>query len=46
MLSSIDNDIVRGMIYFREKKVSEIKEGVAEEKVTVLLDDLKNKSGG
>lgn len=41
----IKQDVARGMIYFREKEVSEIKE-VVEEKVTASFDDLKNKFGG
>jgi len=42
----IKQDVARGMIYFREKEVSEIKEEVAEEKVTASFDDLKNNIGG
>jgi hypothetical protein len=38
--------VARGMIYFREKEVTEIKEEVAEEKITASFDDLKNKFGG
>jgi len=41
----IKQDVARGMIYFREKEVSEIKEEVAEVKATVSFDDLKNKFG-
>ena len=41
----IKQDVARGMIYFREKEVSEIKEEVAEEKVSAPFDDLKNKFG-
>jgi len=41
----IKQDVARGMIYFREKEVSEIKEEVAEEKVTASFDDLKNNFG-
>ena len=42
----IKQDVARGMIYFREKEVSEIKEEADEVKVTVSFDDLKNKIGG
>ena len=42
----IKQDVARGMIYFREKEVNEIKEEVAEVKATVSFDDLKNKFGG
>lgn len=42
----IKQDVARGMIYFREKAVYEIKEAVAEEKNIASFDDLKNKFGG
>lgn len=43
----LKQDIARGMIYFRKKEVSEIKQENLEVKVklTVSLDDLKNKFG-